>query len=229
MVLGEEPLCGLCQRARPRYERAFAYGPYEGALRDLIHLLKYQRMTPAARPLGECMAESMRQAVQAAGSGAVVVPIPLHGGKLRQRGFNQAEEIARAAAKVVDAKVEISPKLLVRVRETTSQTGLTRHQRRENVRGAFVVVKKLAGAVQGRNVILVDDVFTTGTTAEECARVLKRAGATEVWVVTAARVTKLVTSYEDQDPGKNLEQSLGQIPTKERATAALGTAAGNLD
>ncbi len=179
-------------------------------------------MTPAAIPLGHRLAESMRQAVLAAGKDAVVVPIPLHAGKLSQRGFNQAEEIARAAVKASGEKVEVNPKLLTRVRETTSQTGLTRHQRRENVRGAFVVPKKFASVVKGRNIILVDDVFTTGTTVEECARVFKRAGAAEVWVVTAARVTKLVTAHEDQP-------SLGRIPMKERATSALGTAGGNLD
>lgn len=227
LTIGEEPRCGLCQRARPKYERAFAYGPYEGALRDLIHLLKYQRMTPAAIPLGQRVAGAMHDAVSAAGKNAMVVPIPLHAGKLSHRGFNQAEEIARAAVKASGEKiegfhVEIQPKLLTRVRETTSQTGLTRHQRRENVRGAFVVPKKFVSVVEGRNIILVDDVFTTGTTVEECARVFKRAGVAEVWVVTAARVTKLVTAYEEQ-------QILGQIPMKERATSALGTAAGNLD
>ena len=217
LTIGEEPLCGLCQRARPKYERAFAYGPYEGALRDLIHLLKYQRMAPAARPLGKRMAEGMRAAVREAANAAVVVPIPLHRGKLSQRGFNQAEEIARAAVKASGVKIEICPKLLTRVRATTSQTGLTRHQRRENVRGAFVVPKKFALSVKGRNIILVDDVFTTGTTAEECARVFKRAGAAKVWVVTAARVSKL----------ENVQNF--EIPMKERATAALGTAAGIQD
>lgn len=222
LTVGEEPLCGLCQRARPTYERAFAYGPYEGAVRDLIHLLKYQLMTPAARPLGELLASSIRAAVREAGNDAVLVPIPLYSGKERQRTFNQAEEIARAAVRASGVKLEIDPKLLARVRETKSQTGLTRHQRRENVRGAFAVPKNLKIAVKGRNIILLDDVFTTGTTAEECARVLKRAGAAKVWVVTAARVSKLETASIDS-------KDLGPIAMKERATAALGNAAGNLD
>lgn len=213
LTVAAEALCGLCQRARPTYERAFAYGPYEGSLRDLIHLLKYQRMTPAAVPLGRLVAPALLAAMKAARNDAVLVPIPLYSAKARQRTFNQAEEIARQAARASAATIEIRPKLLARVRETKSQTGLTRHQRRENVRGAFAVPRKLKGAVKGRNIILLDDVFTTGTTAEECARVLKRAGAAKVWVVTTARVSKLETA--------------SIIPMKERAAAALGTAAGD--
>jgi ComF family protein len=222
LVVGQEPLCGLCQRARPAYERAFAFGPYEGTLRDLIHLLKYQRVAPAARPLGEFAAPALCAALRGAGQDAVLVPIPLYSAKSRQRTFNQAEEIAREAVQACGGKIKVDAKLLARVRETKSQTGLTRHQRRENVRGAFAVPAKLKGAVKGRNIILLDDVFTTGTTAEECARVLKRAGAAQVWVVTVARVSKLETASLPR------EQSLLQRPTKERATAALGNAAGNL-
>jgi ComF family protein len=217
LAIGEKPLCGLCQRARPTYECAFAYGPYEGALRDLIHLLKYQHITAAARPLGDCLAGSLKAAVQAAGNDPVLVPIPLYSTKARQRSFNQAEEIAREAVKASGLHLPISSKLLARVRDTKSQTGLTRHQRRDNVRGAFAVPARVKGAVKGKNIILLDDVFTTGTTVEECARVLKRAGAAKVWVVTAARVSKLETA----------SPILGQMPMKERATAALGIAAAN--
>jgi ComF family protein len=160
------------------------------------------------------VAQPLRAALEAAGKDAVLVPIPLFKAKARQRSFNQAEEIAREAVRAVGATVPVRTELLARVRETKSQTGLTRHQRRENVRGAFAVPKRHRAAVKGRNIILLDDVFTTGTTAEECARVMKRAGAAHVWVVTAARVSKLQTA-----------SSGVQIPQKERATAALGTAA----
>lgn len=212
---GAEPLCGLCRRARPTYERAFAIGPYDGALRDLIHLLKYQRITPAARPLGQALVASLHAAMAEASEQAVLVPIPLYQGKRRQRSFNQAEEIAQGAVKAAGAKIRIAPELLERVRETVSQTGLTRHQRRQNVRGAFAVPRRFVGAVKGRNIILLDDVFTTGTTAEECARVMRRAGAAKVWVVTAARVSKL-------EPAGT---SSGRTLRKEQDTAALGTAA----
>ncbi|HUR36166.1 MAG TPA: ComF family protein, partial [Terriglobales bacterium] len=162
-------------------------------VRDLIHLLKYHGIVVRARPLGQLLAPSLRAAIAAAGPDAVLVPIPLFRAKSRQRSFNQAEEIAREAVSASRTNMALDTTLLARVRETKSQTGLTRHQRRENVRGAFAV-KKEKGSVKGRNIILLDDVFTTGTTAEECARVLRRAGAAKVWVVTAARVSKLETA-----------------------------------
>jgi ComF family protein len=188
-VVGAEPWCGLCQRARPTYERAFAFGPYEGVLRDLIHLLKYHGILPATQTLGRLASPALKTAVEAAGQDALLIPVPLFKGKARQRTFNQAEEIARAALKAARSAIRIEPGFLERVRETKSQTGLTRHQRRENVRGAFSVPGRHRRTVRGKNIILLDDVFTTGTTAEECARVLKRAGAAQVWVVTVARVS----------------------------------------
>jgi ComF family protein len=128
----------------------------------------------------------------------VVVPVPLWTGKRRARGFNQAEEIARQLLKNFHlsrreaASIQLDTTSLVRRRETASQTGLTRHQRRANVRGAFAIARPKA--VQGRTILLVDDVMTTGTTAAECSRVLLRAGAKEVFVATVARATKEVES-----------------------------------
>jgi ComF family protein len=123
--------------------------------------------------------------------GLVVIPVPLYPVKQRQRGFNQSEMIAHVALKLSSRKGfrhGLRADILVRARETKSQIGLTRHQRRENLRGAFRVAKP--EAVSGREILLVDDVFTTGTTASECARVLRRAGATRVWVATVARTLK---------------------------------------
>ena len=120
----------------------------------------------------------------------LVVPAPLFPAKLRQRGFNQAELIARAGLKLSPSRERylLCGNLLERTRDTQSQTGLTPHQRRANLRGAFRV--KDREQVSGREVLLVDDVFTTGATASECARVLRRAGATRVWVATVARTLK---------------------------------------
>jgi len=165
-----------------------AYGSYEGGLRELIHLLKYGRVCPAAGVLGRMLAE----VIQGFGSefiSAVVVPVPLHGSKLRQRGFNQAEEIARAAWKNLHrSELKFAAGVLSRRRATETQTGLSDHQRQQNVRGAFVVASP--GEIAGGDVLLVDDVFTTGATVTECARVLRRAGADRVFVATVARVLK---------------------------------------
>ena len=120
----------------------------------------------------------------------LVAPVPLHARKARQRGFNQSELIARAAIKLKTAggRFYLSANLLERCRETTSQIGLSRHQRRENIRGAFRVANP--DEVTGREVLIADDVFTTGTTVSECARILRRAGASKVYVATVARTLK---------------------------------------
>lgn len=181
----------MCLRVEPVFTRAAAYGSYEAGLRELIHLLKYQHVRPAANVLGRMLAEVVTELAEAfAGQPPVVVPVPLHTAKLRQRGFNQSELIARAALKLTPGgfDLRLNTSVLVRLKPTQSQTGLTPHQRRENMRGAFRVQRP--AEVAGRDVLLVDDVFTTGTTASECARVLRRAGAQRVFVVTVARVLK---------------------------------------
>lgn len=198
---GEELRCGMCQRARLPFTKAVAYGSYDGALRGLIHLLKYDRVRPAADVLGRMLAEAMAGLKFASAEKApVVIPVPLAAGREQQRGFNQAEEITRAALKNLRDKAtgtvagetpalpEVNSSALARTRETQSQTGLTRHQRRANLRGAFVAARP--EQIAGREIVLVDDVYTTGTTVYECARVLRRAGAVEVYVATAARVLK---------------------------------------
>jgi ComF family protein len=184
-------LCLMCMQNEPAFIRASAYGSYESGLRDLVHLLKYDRVRPAANVLGRMLAEVVADLAEAFGpEPPVVIAVPLHASKMRQRGFNQSELIARAMLKLrpaaLDAKLNTTA--LVRSRATESQTGLTPPQRRENMRGAFKVVR--SDQISGRDILLTDDVFTTGTTASECARVLRRAGAARVFVATVARVLK---------------------------------------
>jgi ComF family protein len=186
-----EQFCGHCRRLEPPVAKAAAYGSYQGGLRELIHMLKYQQVRPAANVLGRMLAEAVTDLEPHWGPASVlVVPVPLFARKLRQRGFNQAELIARVALKGIASKDKyaLSADVLERTRETQSQIGLTRHQRRENLRGAFRV--KDRAKIFGREVLLVDDVFATGTTVSECARVLRRAGASRVWVATVARTLK---------------------------------------
>jgi ComF family protein len=190
------PLCGICRPAAPPFRRAVSYGGYAANLRALVHLLKYHQLKSAAGFLAKLMTQSI--AIMELPDSFVVVPVPLWKSKRRARGFNQAEEIARELLKNFPpcrrgaASIQLDTTSLVRRRETASQTGLTRHQRRANVRGAFAMVRPQA--VEGRTILLVDDVMTTGTTASECARVLLRAGAKEVFVATVARATKEVGS-----------------------------------
>jgi len=198
--------CGLCRRTEPLFARALAYGSYTGGLRDLIHLLKYERVRPAAKVLGRMLSEVVAELAESFGATPpVVVPVPLYSRKLHERGFNQSELVTRVALKLRPAGLELALKsgVLKRLRPTLSQTGLTREQRVENVRGAFSVVHP--EEVRGRSVLIVDDVFTTGTTVSECARILLRSGATKVWVATVARTLKHEAVYAVSDENREMD------------------------
>lgn len=217
----DEPKCGLCQRLHPPFERAVAYGSYDGGLRDLIHLLKYQQVRPAAAVLGRMLVEAITGIEDTIPAGRIsVVPVPLHERKRAQRGFNQSELIARAALNQLarPERFHLLTGALVRRRETESQIGLTRHQRRENLRGAFAVADP--EQIGTFNVLLVDDVFTTGTTASECARVLRRAGANRVWIATVARTLKVSEIFAV--PEQDFEGTKEETKVDRMAAAANG-------
>lgn len=191
MLTLEPPLCGPCRAEPPAFTRAVAYAGYDGALRELIQLLKYSGVRPAASALGGMLAHAMLPLGNSfAEQPPVAIAVPLYSSKLRGRGFNQSELIAKIALKQFRTakleRLELNTCALARTRETQSQTGLTRAQRRDNVRGAFTVLRP--DEVAGRDVLLIDDVLTTGTTAGECARVLKQSGAERIFVATVARV-----------------------------------------
>jgi ComF family protein len=160
-------------------DRAQAIGAHEAELRSIVHALKYDGRRSLAQPLGVLMRERCAWALEGAD---VVVPVPLHFSRRRQRGFNQALDLARA----IDLPVV---RAIRRARATTSQTDLTADERHRNIRGAFAPSRLpwRASAIEGRIVVLVDDVSTTGATIEECARVVRSMGASEVRAVTAAR------------------------------------------
>ena len=197
---GDEPRCGLCRRLAPPFTKAVAYGSYDGGLRELIHLLKYEQVRPAAAVLGRMLHEAIASLDQLP-TDLVVVPVPLHKRKLRQRGFNQVELIARAALKLGPERATLCPNAIERQRETKSQIGLTSHQRRENIRGAFVVARP--EEISGHEVLLLDDVYTTGTTVSECARILCCAGASKVWVATVARTLRTNVTFAEMDRAEN--------------------------
>jgi len=182
--------CTLCRLAPPDFARAVAYAAYDDELREMLHLLKYQRVLALAdEPLGRWLAAAVMQLSASASAEMTVIAIPLFAARERQRGFNQSVVLADAAvARLKKVWPGLAPahRAMERVRDTEAQYGLTTHQRRKNVRGAFRVVD--GDAVRGKEVLVVDDIMTTGATARECARVLVRAGAAKVWVATLARV-----------------------------------------
>jgi ComF family protein len=154
---------------------------------------------PAGPVLGQLLTEAIRHLNLADDCDAVLVPVPLHSSKRRERGFNQSELVARYALKQMASGMEFAP-VLKRHRATHSQVGLTREERIANMRDAFRVIDP--ASVKGRTVIVVDDVMTTGTTVSECARVLKKAGAERVFAATVARTLKgaqLSTTAQSQE------------------------------
>ena len=180
---GVAPPCGRCRRGLAPFARGASLGPYEGTLRLLVHELKFHGRRRVAERLAEALLgeAAVRRALQGA---EVVVPVPLHPRRRRERGFNQSGLIAHALAR--PAGLRVVEDALARRQDTPPQTGLSAAGRRANVAHAFVVRRR--PAVAGRIVVLVDDVLTTGATARACARALRAAGASEVRLVTAARV-----------------------------------------
>ncbi|HKZ51936.1 MAG TPA: ComF family protein [Candidatus Acidoferrales bacterium] len=176
-------LCGPCRQEETVFDCLRAFGAYDGELRQLIVLLKYGRVRPLARPLGQWLAILLHQHPELAEVDALV-PVPLHPRRQRARGYNQAELLAAELSRWVRLRVEGG--WLRRVKDTPSQTGLTPLQRAENVRGAFGCEAKLDSA----RILILDDVCTTGATLNACARVLKRAGAARVTAATVARVVQ---------------------------------------
>lgn len=167
----------------PRFDRARAAVAYDGLARGLVQGLKYRDRTDLAQTMALWMLRAADGRLEAADA---IVAVPLYRWRLLRRKFNQSAELARALAALADRPFLAGA--LVRRRATRQQVGLGARQRRENVRGAFVVPDHAAGDLAGRKVVLVDDVYTTGATANEATRALKKAGVADVTVLTFARV-----------------------------------------
>ena len=177
----EQTSCARCLAQPPKIARTRSAVAYDELSRRLAIALKYGRKVAIART----MAHYMAPLIEAAGE-PILVPVPLHRTRIWSRGFNQSALVARELSRRLT--VPTDPVLLRRIRRTPPLKGMSPVQRRKTVSGAFRVTDK--SAVAGKTIILVDDVLTTGSTAEACARVLRRAGAARVELVTWARVVK---------------------------------------
>lgn len=174
--------CGHCLATPRPFEAARSAVRFEGPVQELIHRFKYGNKVHLSRPLGLITADALSGFVPAGGAD-FIVPVPLHRRRLQERGFNQSQLLGRVLSK--RWLIPLSVHNLRRIRWTEPQIGLSADDRRRNVRGAFQVADP--SRFRGGRLILLDDVYTTGSTVSECARTLKAAGAGEVLVVTVAR------------------------------------------
>jgi len=172
-------LCAECAREPLALTAVRSAGLLQGPLRRAVHRLKYAGRVTAAGALADLLHEPAAQ-VGAVATRAVVVPVPLHAERERERGFNQAQVLAAPLAEALGLELR---RTVLRVRPTPSQVGLSRQQRRVNVRGAFAAAERLTGQA----VLLVDDVTTTGSTLGSAAAACREAGAAAVYGVTLAR------------------------------------------
>jgi ComF family protein len=185
---GDDHTCGVCLSRPPRFTAARAWACYpreeitDDPVRQVVHKFKYGRKVSLGKPLGRLMALGCREFLVGCRFD-LIVPVPLHPKRLRWRAFNQSLLLAREISRAY--RVAADPFVLRRDRPTPPQTQLPEDERRRNVRGVFSLNPDRP--VEGKSILLVDDVYTSGATVNECSRVLKRARASEVFVVTLAR------------------------------------------
>lgn len=184
-VRGEEtptPICPACASRRPLFGRARAVWLYGGAAKDVILRLKYADREDLAVPLGRLMAGAGADLLREAD---LLVPVPLHLRRLVARRYNQAALLARAISRV--SRIPVAVDALRRTRATPALAELSREEREASLIGAFAVRPRWRGRISGRRIVLIDDVLTSGATAEACAEALLAAGAAAVDVLAAAR------------------------------------------
>lgn len=173
-----EHLCGPCRTRRPAYTKAWSLYPYTPPLQDALRLFKYHGKVALADTLGQLLQASILPPRV-----DLLMPVPIHPARLREREFNQSLLLADRMNRTL--RLPLSFDNLIRLRPTPPQTTLSRSARLKNLRHVFAV--RRPDEVRERRILLIDDVFTTGTTVNECAKTLRKAGAADVYVCTLAR------------------------------------------
>jgi ComF family protein len=175
-------ICAGCRRTNFGFDRAFSPCVYEGTIKELIYQFKYGSRDYLGKTLSRLLIDFIKEYGLEVSLFDLIIPVPLHQRKLREREFNQAQTLSEFLS--AGLGLELSTKELIRVRDTATQTGLDDRQRWSNLSGSFAVGN--TGKVKGKNILLIDDVFTTGATCSEAAAALKSAGAGAVFVLTLA-------------------------------------------
>jgi ComF family protein len=184
-AIGEGALCGACLHKSPDYTRARSAFRYDEHSRRLITRFKYSDQTQLAKIYGTWLTKAGEELLKQSDA---IIPVPLHYFRFLKRRFNQSALLAHTLAK--KSGVKCLPNALIRIRKTTPQTGLSSKQREKNVKGAFAINKRYLKQIKGKNILLVDDVMTTGSTINQCTKTLLKSGATQVNVLTLARTVK---------------------------------------
>lgn len=202
--------CGDCLEEEPAFKQVRSFGLYEGTLKTAVNLLKYYGIKRLSKPLSEimlkinpappllsCLPLRLSTQVEAAGESKkrgcgekmpradAIIPVPLYKKRLRQRGFNQSALFAKYLASCTGVPLILN--YLVKIRDTMPQVGLSAKDRKKNIRNAFGISNKKL--LQKKNIVLVDDVFTTGATVRECSKLLKKAGSGDIYVITLVHST----------------------------------------
>ncbi len=180
---GEPHICGDCQKSPPPFFCHRSCGKYQEKLKDIILLYKYREFQVLGRDLAFLVDRILSDDKELWRGIEAAVAVPLHAKKLKRRGFNQAEIIARIVAK--QRNMEFIDRVLVKIKNTPPQTSLVAEERKRNVKGTFSIQK--AERIKGKSILLVDDVYTTGSTIRECSSVLKEAGVKGVKAITLAQ------------------------------------------
>lgn len=174
-VSAHTTLCEACLKAKPPFSKVLYYGIYEGVLKEAIHLLKFKGIKRLSRSLSLLLAELALPKTDG------IVPVPLHPRRLKEREFNQTATISRSLSKKI--KTPLLLNVLKKTKDTQPQTDVTGSERLKNVKDAYFVT----GEIAGMDLLLVDDVITTGATIRECSKALKKAGAKNITVIALAR------------------------------------------
>jgi len=207
---GADEHCRRCRLVPPAYVQAAAFCSYHGAMQRALHSFKYRPLRRLRKRLGLMLAQAILKLRAQAPAAMLVVPVPLHRRRLRQRGFNQARDLAAVALQAlgkVDAtwQLRLAPAALLRPQATLLQAGLTPRQRRLNVARAFAVADPQL--VAGQHILLIDDILTTGATAEAAAAALIKAGAASVRVATVARTYRMAGNSAPSDQKQFLAEA----------------------